>query len=157
MFKRLPVVLLFLVLASLVSLSGCASVKQYVNLPDQNTALEDLHKARIYVMRPAVFGSAIPMTVKDNGMLIGKTGPHSFICWEREPGITVLTGEAENSSQLELAVEEGMTYYVCQHVRMGFFIARNKLEEVTREKGISILEQCKPPFVIANDNISQKE
>jgi hypothetical protein len=36
---------------------------------------------------------------------------------------------------MTLKVEAGKTYYVQQHVRMGFMKARNKIEPMTDEEG----------------------
>ena len=48
-------------------LTGCASTRQFVALPDQTKTIENASKGRIYVMRPATVGGAISMNVSDDG------------------------------------------------------------------------------------------
>jgi len=59
------------------------------------------------------------MKVIDGEQLIGKTGPKSYLCWERNPGAVLITGKAENKSTVSLNAEAGQAYYIQQHVRMG--------------------------------------
>ena len=132
-------------LIALSSLAGCASTTQYVHLPDQTKLLEDPSKARIYVVRPTIFGSAIPMKIRDGDKFIGETGPKGYLCWERDPALVEITGKAENTARLPLTVEKGMVYYIQQRVRMGLLFARNKLSLLSEEKGKAALKKCKPP------------
>jgi hypothetical protein len=127
--------------------AGCASTKQYVRLPDQTKALENPELCRIYVIRPSIVGGAIPMSVRDDNKLIGSTGPKGYLCWEREPGKTKLSSKAENTSSVELDAKKGSDYYFTQYVRMGFFIARTKLELIDETKGQEMLKFCKPPTI----------
>ena len=130
----------------LISLmTGCASTKQYVHFPDQSKSIENPEMARIYVVRPTSFGGAISMNVSDGDKLIGQTGPNGYLCWERVPGETTIKGKAENSSQLTLNTEQGESYYVQQHVKLGFLIAGNKLSLLSEKEGKEKVSQCKPP------------
>ena len=53
-----------LVLLAVGFLSSCASTRQYAPRVDQPRKIDDPEKARIYVIRPAVFfGGLIPMKV----------------------------------------------------------------------------------------------
>lgn len=131
----------------LCSALGCASTKQYVSMPDQSLLLENPGQSRIYVMRPAFVGAAIPMGVRDGDILIGSTGSKGYLCWEREPGITKIASKSENTSTVELNAQAGSIYYLIQHVQMGLLIARNKLVLVDEAKGQEALQKCKPPTV----------
>ena len=51
----------------------------------------------------------------------------------------------ENTSCLSVQVEQGKVYHIEQSPRMGFLIARNKLERVSAEESQKILDKCKPP------------
>jgi hypothetical protein len=133
-----------------VLVSGCASTVQFVQLPDQNKTIEDLEKGRIYVMRPATVGMAIPMLVTEGGKTIGETGPKGYLCWEREPGETQILSQAENTDALNLNVQKGIVYYIFQHVRMGWVKARNELELVNEDEGKNVLKKCSPPTVKAS-------
>lgn len=132
-------------LSAALLLTGCASTKQFVPLPDQSKTVEDPAKGRIYVMRPASVGGAIKMNVTDGNTPIGTTGPKGFLCWERDPGDVVVASSSENTSRVSLAVRPGSVYYVLQHVRMGIWIARTDLETVTEDQGKLELKKCKPP------------
>ena len=137
-----------LIAVSCLFLVGCASTQQFVPLPDQTKTVEDSAKGRIYVMRPATVGAAISMDVSDGGRIIGSTGPHGFLCWEREPGDTVISSKAENTSAVNLPVKAGQVHYIFQHLRMGWVIARNQMEIVSEEEGKKVLKQCKPPKLL---------
>ena len=135
------------IVGALVFGNGCASTRQFVPLPDQSKRVENPEQSRIYVMRPAVFGGAIQMGVRDGEKLIGSTVGQSFLCWERDPGKTTISSKAENTSNVELDTQKGSVYYLIQHVCMGIFIARNKLELVDQTEGQQTLQKCKPPTV----------
>ncbi len=139
-------VTLFAALALL--LAGCAGARQYVPMPDQSKTVDDTAKGRIYVMRPATIGSAITMTVTDGGKPIGATGPHTYLCWERQPGETILTSTSESENKLNLTVEANKVYYIFQHLRMGMWIARSELEWIADKKeAVAVLGKCKPAKV----------
>jgi len=127
--------------------TGCASTVQHVPMPNLSQTIDDPARGRIYVMRPASFGAAISMHVMDGGEAIGDTGPKGFLCWERSPGDVILTSSSENSSRISLPVRAGQVYYVHQHVRMGWWIARTELEAVEEAQGKLLLKQCKPAKV----------
>ena len=141
--RRAAVVIVGL-MALLIS-TGCASTRQYVAMPDQAKTIEDPTKSRIYLLRPAVLGTAISMRVDDGKTMIGQTGPKSYLCWEREPGTARIVSHAENEATLELTTDAGQVYYVQQHVRPGWITARTKLSVLTEDKGKKVLERCKPP------------
>ena len=128
-----------------VGLIGCASARQYVPIPNQNVRIDDENKARIYVFRPATIGAAIPMAVLDNKLLMGDTGPNSYLCWEREPGSVLIDGKSENTSTVEFEAQKGNVYYIEQYMKIGFAIARNRLELIDEEKGKKLKASCKLP------------
>ena len=132
----------------MMSIFGCASAKQYVPLPDQKVEVEDQNKARVYVLRPSLIGSAVPMAVKDGNKLIGDTGGGSFLCWERDVGDGQITGKAENESWVKVYFDKGKRYYILQRMQMGVLIARNKMEILSAEEGKKYMEKCKLPKVV---------
>jgi hypothetical protein len=119
-----------------------------VPFPDQTKTVEDSAKGRIYVIRPATVAATISMDVSDGGIIIGSTGPHGFLCWEREPGDTVISSKAENTSAVNLPVKAGQVHYIFQHLSVVLGSARNRMEIVTEEKGKKVLKQCKPPRLL---------
>ena len=131
-------------------LTGCAATRQFVPLPDQPKKVEDPSKGRIYVMRPAsAFWEQAGMNISDSGRYVGETGPRGFICWERAPGATIITGKAEGISQVPLTVEAGGVYYLFQHLRAGWLEARNEMELLDEAQGREVLRRCHPPKVVA--------
>jgi hypothetical protein len=131
----------------MLMLAACASTRQFVPLPDQSKSVADPTKGRIYVMRPAVVGAAIPMTVNDTNRAIGQTGAKGFLCWERSPGDAQIESRSENSSLAHLRVKAGSVYYIFQHLKMGLVQARSELEIVSEEEGKKVLTKCKPPKI----------
>jgi len=139
----------FIIVAACMAIfAGCASTTQYVPLPDQSQRIEDPSKARIYVVRPTAFGGVVTFKVNDGDMLIGKTGPNGYLCWERPSGQMEVIGKAENTSRLPVDVEQGTVYYIQQHVRMGIMSARNELSLLSETEGKSKVSKCKPPKVL---------
>jgi hypothetical protein len=132
---------------SVLLLAGCASTRQFVPLPDQTKKVEDPSKGRIYVIRPATVGSAVSMNVSEMGKPVGITGPHGFLCWERPPGETIVTGTAEGVSRAPLTIVAGGVYYIFQHVRMGWLMAENQLEVIGEVEGRKVLKSCHPPKI----------
>jgi len=41
---------------------------------------------------------------------------HSYLCWEREPGIATIAGYYGNESVVRLNVESGKLYYILAHI-----------------------------------------
>jgi hypothetical protein len=137
-----------LVSAAFFLFAGCASTQQFVPFPDQAKVVEDPSKGRIYVMRPSTAGAGISMDVADDGKIIGSTGPHGFICWEREPGEIVVSSKAENTSAVKVNVQSDKVIYIFQHMELGWISARNRLDLVTEDEGTKILKKCNPPKLI---------
>jgi hypothetical protein len=142
-------ILLKISLGTILVVSGCATAKQYVPLPNQSVEVENPEMTRIYVLRPSTLGAVIPMAVKDGDQLMGETASASYLCWERPPGDTQITGKAENESWVKNYFDKGKRYYVLQRMQMGAFIERNKLEILTEEEGKKYLKKCHPPKVVA--------
>jgi hypothetical protein len=128
-----------------IIMTGCVGTRQYVPLPDQTKTLEDPAKARIYVMRPSRVGTAVSMSVSDDGKLIGSTGAGGFLCWERLPGDSIVSSSSEGVSQAPLSLKAGETYYIYQHLRMGVWIARCELEVINAQQGRNVLKKCHGP------------
>lgn len=134
-----------LLIALLLSVTGCASTQQYKSFPDQTRRLENPELCRIYVMRPDMFGTAWSFQVKDGDELIGIIAASGFLCWERVPGKITISSVAENTYTLDLVAEAGVAYYVIQHLAAGVGAARSELELVDEAGGMKALEMCMPP------------
>ncbi len=130
----------------LLSVVGCSTTtSQTVAIPDLTKQIANPKMGRIYVVRPTMYGGIAPINITDNGKLIGTTKGDGYLCWERLPGKAEISAQAENLSMVSLDVESSKTYYVCQHIKMGWVAARNTLEVVSEEKGKKFLKKCKPP------------
>jgi hypothetical protein len=123
--------------------SSCATTTQYVKFGDNK--LTDV--ARIYVVRPSLFGSAIKMPVYCNEKLIGRTGPQSYLSWEVKEGEVLLNSTGENSENFTINAKAGKSYYIKQVPKMGVVAARVSLELMGEEEGKRLVSKLKKPTV----------
>jgi hypothetical protein len=126
-------------------LTGCASNVQFVHFPNQKVSVEDPNKGRIYVIRPSGMAKAASMEIWDGDTHVGNTGSKSYLCWERPQGDAIISGKEENTSTVSLWVKSNSVYYVFQHLRMGWWAARNEMEVISEEKALPLLKKCEPP------------
>lgn len=143
--------LVIVVVGIILAFAGCATTEQYVAFPDQSVEVEDPEKGRIYVLRPEFLGSAVKMNVTADETLIGTTIGGGYLCWETVPGMVTITGHAEVEDSIDLSVQRGKAYYINQAMRMGVWVARNELIEVSPQEGKELLESCSPPNVILGE------
>lgn len=137
---------ILLIFAISVLVSGCASNAQYVHFPDQNKIVEDPGKGRIYLLRPKLAGIGIAPDISDDGEAIGSTSPRGFLCWERKPGSTTISGKTDNTSKITVDVQAGKVSYIIQTIDFGWISTDNQLDIVTEQEGKEALKKCKPPF-----------
>jgi hypothetical protein len=125
--------------------AGCASNVQYVPIPNLQGRVDDPSKGRVYMIRPSGMGAAASLEVWDGTVHIGNTGSKAYLCWERPPGEALISGKEENTSTVSLWVKTNEVYYIFQHMRMGWWQARNELEVISAEQGAELLKKCKGP------------
>ncbi len=99
-------------------------------------------KALIYVVRPTSVGFAIKSFFLCDDDILGINRGSSYFFAYLDPGKHVFWSKSENVDALELQVEAGHTYYIQQHVRMGGFRARTKLEVLNETDGTKALADC---------------
>lgn len=132
----------FLLVLSLVFVSGCASVNKAP--AEQDLAAKKFavnpSSAQLYIYRDQIFGAAISMPVTVNGKLIGATGPKSFFKLDLEEGTHTIASQGDKSV-LDIKAEPGGIYYVWQQVKMGLVAAGSKLQLVDEETGQSGIEK----------------
>lgn len=132
MFSRI-----FATLVLSVALVGCASVP--MGDAKQDAALKTFSaksdKAGIYIYRNESIGAAIRMDVAVDGAPIGQTAAKTYLYKDVAPGKHVVTSTAENTDTLEIDAVAGKLYYIWQEVKIGFMMARTKLNLVTEEEG----------------------
>lgn len=124
---------------------GCVSSSQFVKYAHE----EDLGSgsARIYVLRPSIFGSAFRMKVFANDKLIGKTGPKSYLCWDVPEGEYTLKSSAENVDVFTVNAKAGKTYFMKQKYQQGIFSVRSSLEHLEERDGPALISKLKQPEV----------
>ena len=133
-----------------ILLSGCASTTQYVKLSESGNASDDYSSetmARIFVLRPSAFGSAITFKIYQDETFIGELGPRSYLSWQVDPaeGEIGIISKAENYSRLSVTPQVGKTYYIKQKVKMGWIMARTDLELLSEKEALEILKKLKAP------------
>jgi hypothetical protein len=131
-----------IVIACLVS--GCASVNKAGR--DASTQAKTFSpitdKAVVYIYRDEILGSAIKLPVTVDGVVVGETGPKSFLELALPPGQHTITTMGEKGSSLSLDAQAGQTYYFWQEVKMGMWAARSMLHKVDTEKGQNGVREC---------------
>ncbi|HVI53470.1 MAG TPA: DUF2846 domain-containing protein [Luteibacter sp.] len=131
-----------IVVACLVS--GCASV----NKADRNASTQAktfspiTDKAVVYIYRDEILGSAIKLHVSVDGIVVGDTGPKSFLQLALPPGPHTITSRGEKIASLSLDTQAGQTYYVWQEVKMGMWSANSMLHAVDTTKGQDGVREC---------------
>ena len=123
---------------------SCASTTQFTKFAGTEK-LESTSQARIYVLRPSYFGSAVKMKVFCNDKLIGRTGPASFLSWEVKEGDYIIKSNAENKDHLTVNAEGGKTYCVKQIPKIGWVLVRVSLKSLDEDQGELILGKLKKP------------
>jgi hypothetical protein len=100
-------------------------------------------KALVYVLRPTSFGAAIKSFFFCDDDILGINQGSSYFFAQVAPGNRVFWSKSENVDALALNVEAGKTYYLQQHVEMGGFRARTRLELLDDAAGQEALAKCK--------------
>lgn len=100
-------------------------------------------KALVYVVRPTTVAFAIKSFFGVDDTVAGINRGSSYFFAQVEPGKRTFWSKSENYDVLEVEIEVGKTYYVQQHVRIGAFRARTKLEVLGDDEGKAALAKCK--------------
>lgn len=123
--------------AAAIALGGCASVP--MGDPQKDAALKTFKvapgKAGIYVYRNESMGAAIKMDVAINGQPLGQTAAKTYLYKEVPPGKYTITSTAENTDTLSIDAKAGTLSFIWQEVKMGFMVARSKLQLVSETEG----------------------
>lgn len=156
--KRFLIGLIVLILA--LALPACGTTQQTIRFPDQSKYVEEQGKGRIYLIgRPFPFNLGchyITVSVIADGQHVGLISGDGYLCWEREPGNSVVAAYVDqNQSTVSLSIESGKAYYVIAHVSPawetvnvlvpGSGKAAVKLEVVNEGEGKKALLKCKAP------------
>lgn len=132
---------------TLVLMMGCATPRQWVSPIEGNGSMVDTcpqEKACVYVIRPASIGGLMHFIVKDNDVMIGETGPQSYLAWQRDPGYLEISSLSENTANLGgFEAQAGKSYYVLQSVKMGILTARSSLALISKEQAQEYMKKCR--------------
>lgn len=126
-------------------LGGCATVPMASLDKDSQAKTFQVppNESRIYIYRNEIFGGAVLMTVSLDGKVLGHTGSKTFLMADVPPGSHKIESVAENIASLTLDTKPGKAYYVWQEVKMGLWMARSALHEVSAAKGQKGVLECK--------------
>ena len=102
-------------------------------------------KALVYLVRPSKIGTLLTFTTTCDDKMVGRTKGNRFVYAVMDPGNhTLATTGGEKDAQLNLTTEANKIYYVEIIPKMGFVMARIKMEQLTDDEGRKKLEKCKP-------------
>jgi hypothetical protein len=149
---------IWLLIAALVCLSGCASVQMQstalVKAPKEKTAL-------VNFVRPAVFmGDGISIDIWDGQNFIGALAAGSLIQYEVEPGKHLFLANAENWSYASADLQAGKAYIIKANIFPGFAMGRVALGTVkVNDSRITELMSLRPTIASEKDRkeISDKK
>jgi hypothetical protein len=92
-------------------------------------------KSMVYVIRPTMGGNKVQTKLAVDGEWKGTNRGNNYFFVELEPGEHFFCSRAENHSAIKLTLEPGKTYFLQQHIEVGFIKAQTRLEAITEEKG----------------------
>ena len=124
---------------------SCATTTQFVKYANKESV--DKETARIYVIRPSTFGSAVTFNIFQDKKPVGKLGPKSFLLWDvkTNTGAIKIESKSENTAMITIQPLPGKTYYILQKVQMGVIVARTKIELIPEPEAIEYLKKLKEP------------
>ena len=95
--------------------------------------------AIVYVLRPTMIGQKIQTTLAVDADWKGVNRGNNYFFFTLPPGEHAFCSKAENRSVMSLTVEAGKTYYLQQHIEMGFVKARTSLDQMTEAEALKKL------------------
>ena len=129
---------------------GCGkhnSALQVAPVPNQINKLDDPLKCRIYVIRDTSVGPFYTTDIFDGDTFIGTTLAKTYLCWERKPGESVISGTSGGggdpsyslglSKKLEVNLQAGQVIYIRETMWFG-----GGLKLLSTEKGKNALKHC---------------
>ena len=134
------------VLASVVLMSGCASVPMAPKEADaalKTFTAPSEGKAALYIYRNSFVGQALKKTVTLDGVVVGETANKVYFYKEIAPGEHTLATESEFSDNtLTFTAAPGKTYFAEQYIKMGVFVGGAALRMVDEEAGKKGVSEC---------------
>jgi hypothetical protein len=134
-----------------IGLAGCTV---YATEPAEPVGV-GADTARICVVRAGNLAFGAPITVHDNGRLVGATEPETYFCYRVEPGAHVIKSTlgddidrklgTSDIARATIAAEAGRSYYLAQQVGLMGIHGLAWVEETAAQK---LLEECQPVRVV---------
>lgn len=135
-----------LVLIALISiLSGCATPLPSYDQMKAETAdfklpvLPEKDKTMIYIVRPSILGGLVRFNVFVDDQKpeseMGYTRSSQYIYFNVTPGAHRIYSLAENWAAIEINAKPNEIIFLEQNPEIGFFIARNKLNQIDDYQG----------------------
>lgn len=121
--------------------SGTKRAKSATVTKEEALGQIDANRALVYVIRPTSFGFGVDTWTFSDDKFIGMNRGKSYFYTYLEPGRHLIWTKSENISPLEMSFEPGKTYYFMEHILMGAFTARVKLEPISEEEGKASIEK----------------
>jgi len=124
---------LFLMLATVLVASGCASSKM-IDAPEQELVAPPTDKAQVIFLRSSFVGSAIQAVIYDatdgGAEFIGILSNEKMLAHQVDPGKHVFMVVSEAADFMEAELVGGKTYYAIVTPRMGAWRARFSMSPV---------------------------
>lgn len=138
------VIFLLTVILLLACVTGCSTVgKMPVEIEDAALALEpEEDEALVYIVRPSGMGSGVRIKTWCDGEYLGATGGGRFIFTHQDAGPHLFASKAENTSELQIELEGGRTYYLEHQIKLGVVQARANMVLLDEEEGREKLRKC---------------
>jgi hypothetical protein len=135
--------------SAIISLMSCAPSKQLVSLPTDKDSSEH---STIYVIRDSRYANLVSANIYSNEQHLGKLKSRSYLTWSTNEKSINLLSEAGPSSELQLFLKPGETYYVRHgfNIFKGVLRATPTLTIIQEEEGKALIEKLKSPIVVEN-------
>ena len=133
-----------LIILFVVILISCGSSSQFSKFTENDKLMSN--RARIYIIRPISDAALWKCRVISNGILIGRTGAESYICWDVDEGEQVIRSFTVYTDDFIINAKAGKTYYIKQTpIMMGWSLHSVLLEQIGEDEGKSIIANLKKP------------
>lgn len=135
-----------LLVATLVTLTGCASVPMASK--DQDSASKTFkappsNLSGIYIYRNSSFGGASKKRVSIDNVVIGSSAKYTFFHKLITPGEHTISTESEfGDNSIQVKTAPGKNYFFHQYIKMGAFSAGANIEAVSEEDGKEGVLEC---------------
>jgi len=135
---------LTLLLFTILILGGTVGAAEFYTKYDNDHRRSEPQEghALVYVFRPATMGAAIKTWAFAGDELLMVSKPKAYSFGQVPAGKVLFWTKSENTSALELEVENGKTYYFKVKIKMGLGKARAKLLQIDEAEAENYFKKC---------------